>query len=158
MEHLPREPGGEEYIDSEKFQLRVWDRVRADSLAPFLTRLNRIRRENPALHGDWRLNFHTVDNDALICYSKSTADLDNVVVAVVNLDPHNVQTGWVNLDLELLAVDPKSPYQMHEQLSGARFLWSGPRNYISLDPAHAPVQIFRLGRRLRTERDFDYFL
>ena len=159
-EHLPRDPGGEEYLDSEKYQLRAWDRGRADSLAPFITRLNRIRRDNPALHHDWRLCFHPVDNDALICYSKSTADLGNVVVTVVNLDPHNVQAGWVTLDLAALGIDPLSTasYQMHEQLSGARFLWSGSRNFVRLEPGRGPAHIFHVARRLRTERDFDYFL
>jgi starch synthase (maltosyl-transferring) len=159
-EHLPRDHGGEEYLDSEKYQLRTWDRARADSLAPFITRLNRIRRENPALHHDWRLRFHPIDNDALICYSKSTPDLDNVVVTVVNLDPHNVQAGWVTLDLAALGIDPQpsASYQMHEQLSGARFLWSGPRNFVRLEPGRGPAHIFHVARRLRTERDFDYFL
>lgn len=158
MEDAPREPGSEEYLDSEKYQLRSWDRNRADTLAPFLTRLNRIRRKNAALHDDQRLVFHPTDNDALICYSKATANLDNVVVAVVNLDPHNVQAGWIMLDLEVLKVDATHPYQMHEQLSGARYLWNGARNYVALDPAQSPAQVFRLGRRLRTEKDFDYFL
>ena len=158
MECLPREPGSEEYLDSEKYQLRVWDRARSDSLAPFISRLNRIRHENPALHADWRLRFHDIDNEAMICYSKSTPDLENVVITVVNLDPHNVQTGWVTLDLESLRVDPQHSYQMHELLSGARFLWTGPRNFVRLEPGRAPVHIFRLARHSRTERDFDYFL
>ena len=158
MESAPREHGGEEYLDSEKYQLRAWNLDRADSLAPFIARLNRIRRENPALHGDWRLHFHAIDNEAMICYSKTTPDLENVIVTVVNLDPHNVQAGWVTLDLDALRVDASNAYQMHELLSGAHYLWNGPRNFVRLEPSRAPVHIFRLGRRLRTERDFDYFL
>jgi starch synthase (maltosyl-transferring) len=157
LESAPRDHGGEEYLDSEKYQLRSWDRARADSLAPYITRLNRIRRENPALHGDWSLRFHPTDNDALICYSKRTADHSNVVIGVVNLDPHNTQSGWVNLDLKELRVDPGHSYQMHEQLTGARYLWNGERNFVRLEPHRSPAQIFRLGRHQRTERDFDYF-
>lgn len=158
MEHLPRDPGSEEYLDSEKYQLRNWDRARADSLAPFMARLNRIRREHPALHHDWRLRFHDIDNEAMICYSKTTPDLEDVIITVVNLDPHNVQSGWVTLDLDGLRIDASRSYQMHELLSGARYLWNGPRNFVRLEPGRAPVHIFHLGRHLRTERDFDYFL
>ena len=79
---------------------------------------------------------------------------------MVNLDPHNVQAGWVTLDLAALGIDPLSTasYQMHEQLSGARFLWSGSRNFVRLEPGRGPAHIFHVARRLRTERDFDYFL
>jgi len=157
-EHLPREPGSEEYLDSEKYQLRYWDLERADSLAGFIARVNQARRDNPALQSDGSLAFFPVDNDSLICYAKATPNLDNVILTVVNLDPYNPQSGWVELELDALGLDAHAPYQMHELLTGARFLWSGPRNYVSLDPARAPAHVFRLRRRVRTERDFDYFL
>jgi starch synthase (maltosyl-transferring) len=99
-----------------------------------------------------------VDNDRLICYAKSTPDLDNVIVTVVNLDPYNPQTGWVELDLAVLGLDAHAPYQMHDLLTDARFLWSGSRNFVRLDPARVPAHVFQLRRRVRTERDFDYFL
>ncbi len=157
-ERVPREPGSEEYLDSEKYQLRSWDLDRADSLAAFIGRVNRARRENPALHSDASLRFVPVDNEQLIAYLKSVPEPENTVLAVVNLDPHHVQSGWVELDLDALGVDPRAPYQMHELLTGARYLWSGPRNFVRLDPARAPAHLFVLRRRVRTERDFDYFL
>jgi starch synthase (maltosyl-transferring) len=157
-ERVPREPGSEEYLDSEKYQLRSWDLDRADSLAPFIGRVNRARRENPALHSDASLRFVPVDNEQLIAYLKSVPEPENTVLAVVNLDPHHAQSGWVELDLDALGVDPRAPYQMHELLTGARYLWSGPRNFVRLDPARAPAHLFVLRRRVRTERDFDYFL
>ncbi|MEO8038134.1 MAG: alpha-1,4-glucan--maltose-1-phosphate maltosyltransferase [Betaproteobacteria bacterium] len=157
-EHLARDPGGEEYLDSEKYQLRAWELDRADSLADFIARANQARRENPALQSDRGLQFFPTDNDHLICYAKSTESGDNIVLAVVNLDPYHAQSGWVDLDLEALGLDPSAPYQMHELLSGARYLWNGARNFVSLDPARAPAHVFRLRRRVRTERDFDYFL
>ncbi len=157
-ERTAREPGSEEYRDSEKYEIRHWDLARADSLAGFIGRVNRVRRENPALQSDRSLAFVPVDNDRLICYLKSTPDGANTVLTVVNLDPHHVQAGWVELDLAALGLDAGAPYQMHELLSGARYLWSGARNYVSLDPARAPAHVFRLRRRVRTERDFDYFL
>ncbi|MPZ42721.1 MAG: DUF3416 domain-containing protein [Betaproteobacteria bacterium] len=156
MEHAPREPGSEEYLDSEKYQIRQWDLGREDSLAELIGRLNRARRDNPALQSDWSLAFHGIDNDAMICYSKS--DGDNVVLAIVNLDPYHVQSGWTELDLDALGLDSSAPYQMHELISGARYLWQGARNFVSLDPGRVPAHVFRLRRRVRTERDFDYFL
>jgi len=158
MEDRAREPGSEEYLDSEKYQQRHWDLARADSLRDYLAHLNRIRREHAALQADWSLQFHGVDNDALLCYSKCTATRDDCVLCVVNLDVHHAQTGWLTLDLERLGIDPAQPFQVHDLLSGARFLWRGPRNFVALDPAQGPAHLFVLRRRLRTEHDFDYFL
>lgn len=158
MEHKPREPGSEEYLDSEKYQLRHWDLERGDSLRAYIAAFNRIRRENPALHADGSLRFFATDNDQLLAYAKCTASLDNVIVCVVNLDPHHAQSGWVELDLAALGIDLGSQYQMHDLLSGARFLWSGARNFVQLDPARSPAHVFRLRRKLHREQDFDYFL
>jgi starch synthase (maltosyl-transferring) len=158
LERLPREPGAEEYLDSEKYQLRHWDLERSDSLAPFLARLNAARRDNAALQRDAGLVFFPTDNDELICYARLDVERSNVVLAVVNLDPHHAQSGWVSLDLAALDLDPEHPFQVHDLLSDARFLWNGPRNFVLLDPARVPAHVFRVRRRVRTERDFDYFL
>ncbi len=158
MESTPREPGSEEYLDSEKYQLRAWDLDRADSLRSFIARVNRIRRENPALHADWSLEFVPIDNDQIIAYIKSSPEIDNVVLTVVNLDPRNTQSGWLELDAKALGIDPDKQFQMHDLISGQRFLWQGGRNYIQLDPNRSPAHIFRLRRRVRREQDFDYFL
>ncbi len=158
LEHEPREPGSEEYRDSEKYQIRQWDLGRADSLRDFVTRVNAIRRDNPALHSDWSLRFHPVDNESLLCYSKTSPDEANMMFTVVNLDPHHTQTGWVELPLEELGLDATRSFQAHDLLSGARFLWHGARNYVALDPQQTPAHIFRLRRRVRSEQDFDYFM
>jgi starch synthase (maltosyl-transferring) len=157
LENTPREPGAEEYLNSEKYELRHWQLDRPDSLAPFIARVNAARRDNPALQRDAGLRFQTADNDELMAYAKIADDGDAVLV-VVNLDPHHVQSGWLTLDVDALAIDEDRPYQMHDLLTGARFLWSGARNFVQLDPARSPAHIFRLRRRVRTERDFDYFL
>jgi starch synthase (maltosyl-transferring) len=154
----PRSPGSEEYLDSEKYEIRAWDREQAKSLRPFIARVNRIRRENPALQQDTNLRFHTVDNDQIIAYSKTSADGTNTVLAVVNLDPHHNHSGWIELPLASMELQPDRPYQAHDLLTDARYLWSGPRNFVKLDPQGSPAHIFRLRRKVRTERDFDYFL
>lgn len=158
LEHVAREPGSEEYLDSEKYEIRAWDLDRADSLRDYIARLNRIRKENVALQSDWSLRFHPVDNEALLCYSKSADDLSNIIVVVANLDPHHVQSGWVELPLDGFDLVGDRPYQVHDLVSDARYQWHGSRNFVQIDPHAAPVHIFRLRRRIRTERDFDYFL
>jgi starch synthase (maltosyl-transferring) len=157
MENTPREPGSEEYLDSEKYQLRHWDRERPDSLRAFVALLNRIRRENPALQSDRGLRFLSTDNDQLICYAKLDEARDNAIVTVVNLDPKNTHAGWVELDLAALGIDAQHPYQMHDLLTGARYLWEGARNFVQLDPARVPAHVFRVRRRVHREQDFDYF-
>lgn len=158
LEARPRDPGGEEYLASEKYQIKQWNRDSADSLKDFIARINRIRRENPALQSDWSLRFHETDNEQIICYTKQSEDHDNIVAVVVNLDPHHVQSGWVKIPLETVQLDPLQSYQAHDVLTGARFLWHGASNYVELDPRAVPAHIFRLRRRLRREQDFDYFM
>ena len=126
-------------------------------MAPLIERVNAARRENPALQSDRVLKFFPVDNEQLIGYAKATPDRSNVVVAVVNLDPHHVQSGWIDVDLDWVGVEDGTAYQMHDLLTGARYLWNGKRNFVSLDPARVPAHIFRVRRRVHTERDFDYF-
>ena len=157
-ENRPRELGSEEYLDSEKYEIKHWDMSRPDNLQDLIARVNHLRRQNPALQSDGSLRFHHVDNEQLICYSKSTEDLTNVMLVVVNLDPHHTQSGWVELALEGLGLDLRQSYQVHDLLSDARYLWQGARNYVELDPQLVPAHIFRLRRRVRTERDFDYYM
>ncbi len=156
-EHRPREANSEEYLNSEKYELRSWEVDRADSLRELIARINRIRRDNPALQVDRGLRFHPIDNDEMIAYSKRTADRTNVILTVVNLDVHHTRSGWVELPLDELGIDGEHPYQVHDLLSDARFLWHGPRNYVELNPAVIPAHIFRLRRKLHSERDFDYY-
>jgi starch synthase (maltosyl-transferring) len=141
-DHRPRESGGEEYLDSEKYQLRSWNHDDPTSLAPFIARINQIRRDNPALHTDQGLRFLPIDNDQLLAYAKRSDDGDNVIVTVVNLDPHNVQSGWLQLAPESIGIEPAQDFQMHDLLSNQRFLWQGQHHFIQLDPHHVPAHIF----------------
>jgi starch synthase (maltosyl-transferring) len=157
-DHKPREPGSEEYRDSEKYQLRHWNHDDPESLAPFIARVNRIRRENPALQWDRTLQFLPIENDQLLAYAKASEDGRNVLVTVVNLDPHNVQSGWVNLAPKSLGIEAHEAFQMHDLLSGQRFMWQGDWHYVQLDPHRVPAHIFAVRRRDADGRDFDYFL
>jgi starch synthase (maltosyl-transferring) len=157
MEHRPVAPGSEEYLDSEKYEIRLWDLERPDSLAEFVARLNRIRKENAALQTDRTLRFHRIENEQLIAYSKSAPDEENVILAVVNLDPHTNQAGWLDLSLASLGVDDERPFQVHDLLTEARYVWQGPRHYVELNPHVVPAHVFRVRQRVRTEQDFEYF-
>jgi starch synthase (maltosyl-transferring) len=157
-EHVPREHGSEEYLDSEKYQLRHWDLDRPDSLKEFIARVNRTRRENPALQSDWSLQFHNIDNEQMICYSKQSDNSSNIILVVVNLDPYHTHAGWLDLSLDGLGLDSQESFQVHDLLTEARYLWQGPRNFVQLDPQSVPAHIFRVNRRVRTERDFDYYM
>jgi starch synthase (maltosyl-transferring) len=157
MEHVAR-PGSEEYIDNEKFQLRTWDLDNPDSLRDVITVVNRIRRENPALHDNTSIKFHAVDNEQLLCFSKRDPATDNTVLVVVNLDAHHRHSGWVDLDLAALGIGAEERFQVHDELGATRHHWTGARNYVELDPAVSPAHVFRIRRKLRTEQDFEYFL
>ncbi len=158
IEERAREPDSEEYLDSEKYQLRHWNIEDPRSLRPFIARINRIRRENPELQSDRSLRFHQIDNDNLICFSKRAEEEHGGLLVVVNLDPHRTQAGWTNLALDELGVSSDETYQVNDLLTGARYLWHGSRNYVELDPHTVPAHVFRIRRRLRTERDFEYYL
>jgi starch synthase (maltosyl-transferring) len=154
----PKEPGSEEYLDSEKYEIIPWDLEQPHSIRPFITRINRIRRENPALQQTRNLVFHPVDREEILCFSKFTDDLSNIIVVAANLDPHHTHSAWLRLPFEKMGAKTEQTYQMHDLVSDARYLWHGESNYVELDPSVSPVQIFRVRRRLRTESDFDYFM
>jgi starch synthase (maltosyl-transferring) len=156
LEHAPREPGAEEYLNSEKYEIKQWDLGRPDSLAGFISRVNAARRENPALQSDRGLVFIPTDNPELIAFAKvAPGDEPNAVIVVVSLDVHYVQSGWLTLDLAALGLDEKQPFQVHDRLTGARYLWNGARNYVELDPARLPAHIFRVRGAVHSELDFD---
>jgi starch synthase (maltosyl-transferring) len=154
-EGRPREAGSEEYLHSEKYEMKQWEIERADSLKDFIGLVNQIRRENPALCGDESLHFHSTDNDQLVCYSKSTPDGSNIILIVVNLSPYHTHSGWVQLDLDHLGLDLDHPFQVQDLLTNAYYRWYGPRNYIEINPHSAPAHIFRVRRWLRTGQSLD---
>src|SRR5262249_62031170 len=121
---------------AEKYQLRqwAWD-GNPNVFQEFIARVNQIRRENPSLHHDHRLRFYPVDNEQLIFYGKTTPDLSNIILVVVNLDPHHAQSGWLQVPLAELGLDPKAPFQAHDLLPDAYYLWHGETNFVRLDPA-----------------------
>ena len=171
-ENVPIGPGSEEYRNSEKYQIRHWDRRAAHSIAPLITRLNQIRRTNPALQSDLSLQFHPVDNPQIICYSKvaaapstpdpgappfdvSHADIlpvnpplqPNVILVAVNLDPHYEQAGWIDLDLKRLGIGHDETFDVEDLLTGIHYHWHDLSNYVALQPDVMPAHVFRVTRK-----------
>ena len=152
-ENRRRDKESEEYLNSEKYELKQWDIKSPESLKDFIAQVNHIRRENPALQSDLSLRFHSVDNDSLICYSKRTEDLSNVILVIVNLDYRYKQAGWVDLSLEELGLDRGKSYKVHDLLADATYRWQGSRNYVELDPQRIPAHIFRVHQGITKSRD-----
>jgi starch synthase (maltosyl-transferring) len=150
-------PASGEYLDNEKYELKHWDIDRADSLRFLIERVNRARQDNTALHNNESLRFHPIENDQLICYSKHARKTPNVVLVVVNLDPHNVQAGWVHLDLQALGLSEHEPFVVHDLLSGARFTWRGPGNFVQLNPQEMPAHLFVIEGTRHLETDYEHY-
>ena len=157
-ENVPLERGREEYLNSEKYELKPRNLNFKGGLKDLISKMNRIRKENPALQTNRNLRFHETDNPSLLCYSKATDDFSSVIVVVVNVDCFHVQTGWLDLDLDSIGLDRRHGFQAYDLLSEGRFLWQGSRNYVELTPESLPAHILRVRRWVRTERDFDYYL
>lgn len=146
MENRALVPGKEEYLNAEKYEIRHWDIDRADSLREFIARVNHARREHPALQRDDTLHFHGIDSDQLLAYSKSTPDLSDTVLVVVNLDPVNTRIGWTDLALAELGLTPWQTYHVRDLLTDSEYQWQGGRNYIELNPAKIPAHVFHIRR------------
>jgi len=142
-ENVPRELNSEEYLNSEKYEIKNRDLHDPKSLRPLITRVNAIRKENAALHSNEGLQFHEIDNDNLIAYSKQTPDQKNVIITIVNLDPVWKQSGFLELPLKELGIDVRHPYRLVDLLTGTKFSWQGERNYVELRPSDVPAHILR---------------
>jgi starch synthase (maltosyl-transferring) len=143
-ENVPVKEGSEEYLDSEKYQVRPRNFDQPGSLRELIGRINTIRNEHPALQHDWALRFHQTDNPQLICYSKRSVDGADLVLMVVNLDPFNTQHGFIQLPLTAWALTPHSSVEVLDLLSNERYYWRGEWNYVRLDPQASVAHILHV--------------
>ena len=157
FEHIDCEqhPDREEYADNEKYEVRTWNWDDPNSLQPIFKRVNRIRRQNPALQQLRDLHFLDIDNPHLLAYYK-VADT-NLVICVVTLDPYQAQEGTLKLPLETMGLADRAPFQVDDLLGGSRYIWQGKKHAVRLDPNVMPARLYRVRRRMRTEADFDYY-
>jgi starch synthase (maltosyl-transferring) len=150
--------GKEEYLNSEKYELKTWEWNREGNLRDIIARVNRIRKENPALQTTANAKFYDVDNNYLLFYGKATEDLSNIILVVVNLDPFHMQSGRVRVPIDEFGIDPNQPYMVHDLLGDDKYIWQGENNYVEVNPRISPAFIFKLRKRLKRETDFDYFM
>jgi starch synthase (maltosyl-transferring) len=150
-------PGKEEYLDSEKYQIRAWDWDRPGNIRDLITRLNRIRRDNPALQEYDNLRFHLCDSDQVIFYEKSTPDGLNSIFVAVNLDPFEAREATLMFPMDVIGVAEHEAWEAEDLLEGGVHLWHGSHQRLRLEP-DAPARIFRVLRWARSEHDFDYFI
>jgi starch synthase (maltosyl-transferring) len=141
-------PNREEYLNSEKYQFKERDWDAPGNIKEYLTRLNRIRRENRALQIYENLEFHVVENDQILFYAKATASLDNIILVAVSLDPFHAQSGFASVPVDRFGIGENEAYQVEDLLTGERFVWRGRRNFVMLEPNSRPAHIFRLRRQI----------
>jgi starch synthase (maltosyl-transferring) len=139
-------PGREEYLDSEKYQFKERDWKAPGNIKDWIARLNKIRKENRALQMYTNLRFYHADNDAILFYGKMTPARDNIILVVVNLDPHRKQDSFVDVPIDEFGQMESDEYQVHDLLNDARYTWRGRRYYVELDPAIQPAHIFLVRR------------
>jgi starch synthase (maltosyl-transferring) len=156
--NTPLKAQSEEYLDSEKYEIKNWDWDSPNSIRPLVTAVNAIRNANPVLQRDNNVDFLDIDNEKLLCYTKTDKDSSEVLLMVVNLDTYWPQAGWLEVPLEKLGLSENMPYQVHDLLTDKRYIWNGRRNYVNLDPSTACAHIFKIRRFQRTEKNFDYYL
>ena len=144
LESVPREPGSEEYRDSEKYELRHWSASAGNGVRELIARLNLIRGEHPAFQHDRTLRFHPVDNDQLIAYSKTLPDGSGPMLVVANLDPMYPQSGWVDVRMPELGMAWDARFSANDLLTGETFAWRGARNFVQLHPGHQPGHVLAI--------------
>ena len=145
-ENVPVKPGSEEYLDSEKYEIRVRDWNAPGNIKQDVSKLNRIRSENAALHELANLELVSTDSDAIFAYRKHAPG--NELLVIVNLDPHQAHETMVDVPIAALGIDPNEPYEVNDLLAGARYTWRGARNYVRLDPNERVSHLFRVTRRV----------
>lgn len=148
-------PGTEEYLNSEKYEIKKWELDDPHTIREYIARLNAIRQEHPALQNNRSIRFFEINNRDMIAYCKSDSRNQDLIVIVVNLDPYNPQSGHLTIPIDEFGID--TYYQVHDLITNRRYNWSGETNFVSLTPG-APAYIFRLRKRVRREQDFDYFM
>src|SRR3984885_11059713 len=146
-ENIRFKEGSEEYLNSEKYEIKRWNRDAPNSLRPLITLLNEARRANRALQRNENLIFHPTDNAQIMAYSKATEDRADVVLTIVNLDPVNTQAGFVTLDLAALGLSDGAAFDVFDLLANRGYRWQGSRNYVELRPYDVPAHVFHVARR-----------
>ncbi|MGE5498395.1 MAG: alpha-1,4-glucan--maltose-1-phosphate maltosyltransferase [Syntrophothermus sp.] len=148
----------EEYLNSEKYEIKHWDRDKPGNIKDVIKKVNKIRKENAALQTTFNIEFYDSDNRYLLCYGKISDDKSNIIVVVVNLNFFHKQFRSIKIPIKKLGIPEKHSYLVHELLTDKKLMWQGSENFVELDPENSPASIFKIYKRLKREDDFDYFM
>ncbi len=137
-------PGKEEYIDSEKYEIKYWDWEKPTKTKTLITKINQIRKENEAFQTTWHIEFCDINNPQLFCYLKTDQDKKNKILCVINMDPNQTQSGWVQVPLASMGLSDHESFIVNDLLSGQKYTWNREWNYIELNPHDMPAHLFRI--------------
>lgn len=149
--------GKEEYRDSEKYEIKNWSAIGRNRLDDFISLVNQIRKDNPALQDTYNLEFFFIPNDFLLAFGKYDRERKNYLIVVINLDYENVQSGMLEIPLDRLGIVEDRPFMVHDLLTNHRYIWQGRRQYIELRPYEVPGHIFKVLPAMHREENFDYY-
>jgi len=142
--NTPKEHGSEEYLNSEKYEIKQWDLNSQHSLKPLIKHINQMRHHHEALQQNTRILFHDIDNPQFLCYSKWNDIRSDVILVVINFDVFHRQTGWIHLNLRRLGIGEDEPFTVKDLIDSREYVWRGAYNYVALDPHYMPVHIFHV--------------
>jgi starch synthase (maltosyl-transferring) len=149
--------GHEEYQESEKYELKSMQQYTGENISPLIKIVNRIRKEFTALQTTWNFQFCETENDHLIAYIKYSQENDPHLLIIVNIDYTHTQEGTVCIPIDTLGIETDKPFVVHDLLNGEKYVWSGTKNYIKIDPHQCPAHIFALSPHLHEEKEFSYY-
>jgi starch synthase (maltosyl-transferring) len=136
--------GKEEYLNSEKYEVKLWDWTKTNKLKQLITRINQVRKDNSAFHFTNNIEFCPIENEQLFAYYKQSEDKSNNILCIVNLDPYNRQNGWVKVPRNKMGIPEGKPMRMRDLVTGNSYMWNQEWNFIALDPHHVPYHIFHI--------------
>ena len=142
-------PGREEYLNSEKFELKHHDWKKTSTLTAHIAAINKARKENKALQRTNNIQFCEIDNESVLAYFKKSFDGDNNILAIASLDPNNPQSGWVKVPLDQMGIRHDEPFKVHDLISESSYIWTGEWNYVELRPPGLPYHLFRIQKSSR---------
>ncbi|NIP42834.1 MAG: alpha-1,4-glucan--maltose-1-phosphate maltosyltransferase [candidate division Zixibacteria bacterium] len=151
-------PGREEYLDSEKYEIKNWNYKVKGNLRELIGIINKIRKDNPALQATRNIRFLPVDNEYLLAFEKSADGDTDTIIVIVNLSPYHKHSGWLELPLDEWGISESQTFLVHDLIAKDKYVWQGRRNYIEINPHSMPGHIFKVHRKLRRESDFDYYM
>jgi starch synthase (maltosyl-transferring) len=157
-ENIPIKEGSEEYMNSEKYEIRKWNVYDKKSISDFIGKVNEIRNNNRIYQSNINFEFLNIDNESLLAFARYSDDYSNIHIIIINLDANWKQSGWLEVPIDKFNIERKKPYQVYDKLNNNYYIWNGSKNYIELNPENKTSHVFEIRKLKRTEENFDYYV